>query len=101
MAPFALGAMSLTWMIVVSALIAARKLLAWRRAATTRGRGDPGGAGDRRRRNARLSARPDVAGHPRGHARDAFDADALEGRALDLDELRLHALDLDALTLAI
>jgi predicted metal-binding membrane protein len=31
---FALGAMNLTWMIVVSALIAAEKLLAWRRAAT-------------------------------------------------------------------
>ena len=31
---FALGAMSLTWMIVVSALIAAEKLLPWRRAAT-------------------------------------------------------------------
>lgn len=31
---FALGAMSLTWMIVVSALIAAEKLLPWRRAST-------------------------------------------------------------------
>lgn len=31
---FALGAMSVTWMIVVSALIAAEKLLPWRRAAT-------------------------------------------------------------------
>jgi len=31
---FALGAMSPTWMLVVSALIAAEKLLPWRRVAT-------------------------------------------------------------------
>jgi len=31
---FALGAMSLTWMLVVSGLIAAEKLLPWRRVAT-------------------------------------------------------------------
>ena len=31
---FALGAMSLTWMLVIGALIAAEKLLPWRRAAT-------------------------------------------------------------------
>jgi predicted metal-binding membrane protein len=32
---FALGAMSITWMLVISALIAAEKLLPWRGAATT------------------------------------------------------------------
>jgi predicted metal-binding membrane protein len=31
---FALGVMSLTWMVVVSGLIAAEKLLPWRRVAT-------------------------------------------------------------------
>jgi hypothetical protein len=31
---FALGAMSITWMLLVAALIAAEKLLPWRRAAT-------------------------------------------------------------------
>ena len=31
---FALGVMSLTWMLVVSGLIAAEKLLPWRRVAT-------------------------------------------------------------------
>jgi hypothetical protein len=59
------------------------------------------GADDRRCRDARLSARPDATGQPRGHARDAvdvdaLDADALEDHALDLDELRPDALDLDA-----
>lgn len=53
------------------------------------------------RGRARLSARPDAAGQPRGYARDAvgvdaLDADALEPHALDLDELRPDALDLDA-----
>jgi predicted metal-binding membrane protein len=32
---FALGVMSLTWMLVVSGLIAAEKLLPWRTVATT------------------------------------------------------------------
>jgi predicted metal-binding membrane protein len=32
-APFALGAMSLTWMLVIAALIAAEKLLPWRGAS--------------------------------------------------------------------
>ena len=31
---FALGVMSLTWMLVVSGLIAAEKMLPWRRVAT-------------------------------------------------------------------
>jgi peptidoglycan/LPS O-acetylase OafA/YrhL len=32
---FALGAMSIAWMLVIGALIAAEKLLPWRRAAVT------------------------------------------------------------------
>ena len=40
---FALGVMSLVWMAVVAALIAAEKLIPWRRVADLRDGGDPAG----------------------------------------------------------